>query len=143
MYKNAEQSNCILWVSGDLFLSMAINFLCSVVYNGTSLNVINLQTNLYLNVFLNGVAEMPAFMIPEVLLDKFGKKPSVIGTKWFGGFFCLNGSLMMLHGIWKVVTMPCGILRIVGMARMYNLLFFYMAELFPTMVRNVGHNCVA
>ncbi|KAI6687404.1 hypothetical protein NL676_024232 [Syzygium grande] len=91
-----------------LFLSMAINFLCSVGYNGISLNVINLHPNFYLNVFLNGVAEMPASMMPAVLLDKFGRKPLVIGTEWFSRFFCLIGSLMMLHGIWKVVRMVSG-----------------------------------
>lgn len=52
-----------------LFLAVAINFLCSVVYYGISLNVVNLETNLYLNVLLNAVAEMPAFTITALLLN--------------------------------------------------------------------------
>ncbi|XP_039171037.1 organic cation/carnitine transporter 4 [Eucalyptus grandis] len=126
-----------------LFLAVAINFLCSVVYYGISLNVVNLQTNLYLSVFLNGVAEMPAFTITALLLDKFGRKPLAIGTQWFSGIFCLMGSLVMIHGEWKVARMVCGILGIFGMAGTYNLLFIYMAELFPTVVRNAALGCGA
>ncbi|KAJ7948513.1 Organic cation/carnitine transporter like [Quillaja saponaria] len=124
-----------------LFLAVAINFLCSVVYYGLSLNVVNLETNLYLNVLLNAVAEMPAFTITAVLLDKFGRKPMAIGTIWFSGFFCFAGSLVGNVGTWKVVKMVCGVLGIFGMAGTYNLLFIYTAELFPTVVRNAALGC--
>lgn len=124
-----------------LFLVVAINFLCSVVYYGLSLNVVNLETNLYLNVILNAVAEIPAFTITAVLLDRFGRKPLAIGTLWFSGVFCLLGSLVRGVGIWKVVRMVCGVLGIFGMAGTYNLLFIYAAELFPTVVRNAALGC--
>ncbi|KAJ6853400.1 organic cation/carnitine transporter 4 [Iris pallida] len=39
-----------------LVLTVAINLLCSVVYYGINLNVVNLKTNLYLSVLLNSVA---------------------------------------------------------------------------------------
>ncbi|EXB50915.1 Organic cation/carnitine transporter 4 [Morus notabilis] len=124
-----------------LFLAVAINFLCSVVYYGLSLNVVNLETNLYINVLLNAVAEMPAFTITAILLDKYGRKPLAIGTLWFSGFFCLVGSLVGNDGAWKVVRMVCGVLGIFGMAGTYNLLFIYTAELFPTVVRNAALGC--
>ncbi|KAG2682099.1 hypothetical protein I3760_11G175000 [Carya illinoinensis] len=90
---------------------------------------------------LLSVAEMPAFTITAVLLDKFGRKPLAIGTLWFSGFFCLLGSLMRSVGIWKVLRMVCGILGIFGMAGTYNLLFIYTTELFPTVVRNAALGC--
>lgn len=124
-----------------LFLAVAINFLCSVVYYGLSLNVVNLETNLYLNVLLNAVAEMPAFTITAFLLDIFGRKPLAIGTQWFSGLFCFVGCLMGSVGIWKTLRMCCGILGIFGMAGTYNLLFIYTAELFPTVVRNAALGC--
>ena len=103
--------------------------------------MVNLDTNLYMNVALNAVAEMPAFGITAVLLDKYGRKSLAIGTMWFSGFFCLLGSLMGNVGVWKVVRMVCGILGIFGMAGNYNLLFIYTAELFPTVVRNAALGC--
>lgn len=124
-----------------LFLAVAINFFCSVVYYGLSLNVVNLETNLYLNVFLNSVAEMPAFLITALLLDKFGRKPLSIGTQWFSGGFCIVGGLLKTYGAWKTVRMVCGILGIFGMAGTYNLLFIYTVELFPTVVRNAALGC--
>ncbi|KAL5737839.1 hypothetical protein ACOSP7_030600 [Xanthoceras sorbifolium] len=124
-----------------LILAVVINFLCSVVYYGLSLNVVNLETNLYLNVALNAVAEMPAFLITALLLDRFGRKPLAIGTMWFSGIFCLVGALVRGGGIWKTVRMVCGILGIFGMAGTYNLLFIYTTELFPTVVRNAALGC--
>ncbi|XP_052207786.1 organic cation/carnitine transporter 4-like isoform X2 [Diospyros lotus] len=124
-----------------LFLSVGINFLCSVVYYGLSLNVVNLETNLYLNVFINSVAEMPAFLLTAILLDKIGRKPLAIGTQWFSGFFCIIGGLVGGNGAWKVVRMVCGFLGIFGMAGTYNLLFIYTVELFPTVVRNAALGC--
>ncbi|XP_057766524.1 organic cation/carnitine transporter 4 [Salvia miltiorrhiza] len=124
-----------------LFLAVAINFFCSVVYYGLSLNVVNLGTNLHLNVFLNAVAEMPAFLLTAVLLDKFGRKPLSIGTQWFSGAFCLVGGMMKGYGAWKTIRMVCGILGIFGMAGTYNLLFIYTVELFPTVVRNAALGC--
>ncbi|XVE50473.1 hypothetical protein DITRI_Ditri01bG0164900 [Diplodiscus trichospermus] len=124
-----------------LFLAVGINFACSVVYYGLSLNVVNLETNLYLNVLLNAVAEMPAFTITALLLDKFGRKPLAIGTQWFSAIFCFTGSLIGNVGIWKVTRMFCGVMGIFGMAGTYNLLFIYTAELFPTVVRNAALGC--
>ncbi|GAB2284618.1 Organic cation/carnitine transporter 4 [Dionaea muscipula] len=121
-----------------LFLAVGINFTCSLVYYGLSLNVVNLETNLYVNVLLNAVAEMPAFTLTAMLLDRFGRKPLGIGTMWFSGFFCLCGSLITM---WKAVRMICGVLGIFGMAGTYNLLFIYTTELFPTAVRNASLGC--
>lgn len=121
-----------------LILAVAINFMCAVVYYGLSLNVVNLDTNIYMNVAVNAVAEMPAFLITAVLLDVCGRKPLAIGTLWFSGVFCWAGSLMKGVGIWKVIRMGCGVLGIFGMAGTYNLLYIYTAELFPTVVRNAA-----
>ncbi|KAI4388165.1 hypothetical protein MLD38_000520 [Melastoma candidum] len=124
-----------------LLLAVSINFLCSVVYYGISLNVTNLKTNLYLSVFLNAMAEVPAFLITALLLDKFGRKPLAVWTQWFSGLFCLMGCLVTVTEAWKGLRMACGVLGIFGMAGTYNLLFIYTTELFPTVVRNVALGC--
>lgn len=124
-----------------LFLAVLINFFCSVVYYGLTLNAVNLGTNLYLNVFLNSVAEMPAYLLTALFLDKFGRKPLAIGTQFFSGIFCIIGSLLTGYKSLKVVRVVCGILGIFGMAGTYNLLFIYTIELFPTVVRNAALGC--
>uniref|UniRef100_A0A1J3D792 Organic cation/carnitine transporter 4 n=1 Tax=Noccaea caerulescens TaxID=107243 RepID=A0A1J3D792_NOCCA len=124
-----------------LLLTVAISFTVAIVYYGLSLNVVNLKTNLYLNVLLNAVAELPAFGITAVLLDKYGRKPLTIGTQWFSCVFCVIGFVVGGVGPWKTVRMVSGVLGIFGMAGTYNLLFIYIAELFPTVVRNVALGC--
>ncbi|XLT13121.1 hypothetical protein HN51_058811, partial [Arachis hypogaea] len=66
-----------------LILMVSINFFCAVVYYGLRMNVVNLDTNLYMNVGLNAVAEMPAYGLMAVLLEKLRRKPLAIGTMCF------------------------------------------------------------
>ncbi|XP_057539582.1 organic cation/carnitine transporter 4 isoform X1 [Amaranthus tricolor] len=124
-----------------LYLAVVINFCCAIVYYGLSLNVVNLDTNLYLNVLLNAVAEMPAYTLTAIMLNKFGRKPLTIGTMWFSGVFCLLATMMKSYGTWKILRMICGVLGIFGMSGTYNLLFIYTVELFPTVVRNAALGC--
>ncbi|RYQ83946.1 hypothetical protein Ahy_B10g102822 [Arachis hypogaea] len=89
-----------------LILMVSINFFCAVVYYGLRMNVVNLDTNLYMNVGLNAVAEMPAYGLMAVLLEKLRRKPLAIGTMCFSGvgifghlsdiFLGRKGSLMVV-----------------------------------------------
>ena len=84
-----------------LVLSVLINLLTSVVYYGLSLNVVNLKTNLYVTVVVNSLAEMPAYLLTALLLDRFGRKPLAIGTMLLSGIFCTAGSLIPGAGIMR------------------------------------------
>ncbi|KAH0451363.1 hypothetical protein IEQ34_018662 [Dendrobium chrysotoxum] len=126
-----------------LILMVGINFLCAIVYYGLTLNVVNLKTNLYLNVTLNSISEMPAFIITAVLLDRLGRKPLGVGTMMLSGVSCSIGFFISGTGVlMKTIRMICGVIGIFGMAAMYNLLFIYTTELFPTVVRNAALGCV-
>ncbi|XP_049414890.1 organic cation/carnitine transporter 4-like [Solanum stenotomum] len=125
-----------------LFVAVATNFFCSIVYYGLSLNAVNLGTNLYLNVALNSVSEMPAYLLTSLVLDRIGRKPLAIGTMWFSAIFCLVGSLLKsTDETWKIVRMVCGLLGIFGISGTFNLLLVYGMELFPTVVRNAALGC--
>ncbi|XP_034585445.1 organic cation/carnitine transporter 4-like [Setaria viridis] len=87
-----------------IVLSVLINLLASVVYYGLSLNVVNLKTNLYVSVVVNSLAEMPAYLLTALLLDRFGRKPLAIGTMLLSGIFCTAGSLIAGAGILRVVA---------------------------------------
>ncbi|CAN1171196.1 Organic cation/carnitine transporter 4 [Linum perenne] len=127
-----------------LILSMTVAFLSATVYYGLSLNVVNLDTNLYVNVAVNALAEMPSFTLTAALLDRVGRKPLAMGTQLFTGFFCLIGGGIVASsagGAWAVVKTACGVLGVFGTAGTYNLMYIYAAELFPTVVRNAGLGC--
>uniref|UniRef100_M1BP11 Organic cation transporter n=2 Tax=Solanum tuberosum TaxID=4113 RepID=M1BP11_SOLTU len=121
------------------FLAVSTDFFCSIVYYGLSLNAVNLGTNLYLNVALNAISEMPAYLLTSLVLNRFGRKGLYIGTTWFSGVFCLIGSLLNNADVtWRVIRMVCGLLGIFGIAGTFNLSLVYFMELFPTEVRNVA-----
>ncbi|KAL6650677.1 hypothetical protein ACP70R_009602 [Stipagrostis hirtigluma subsp. patula] len=124
-----------------LVLSVLVNLLCSVVYYGLSFNVVNLKTNLNVSVLFNSVAEMPAFLLTALLIDRFGRKPLGIGAMLLSGVACTAGSLITGVGVMRLMRMACGAVGIFGVAATYNLLFVYTTELFPTVVRNVALGC--
>jgi OCT family organic cation transporter-like MFS transporter 4/5 len=72
---------------------------CGVGYYGLSLNVVNLSTNLYLSVFLNGIAEMPAFALTALMLEKFGRRAMLVSMMLLSGVSSVLGGLMsgLLH----------------------------------------------
>ncbi|KAK1307829.1 Organic cation/carnitine transporter 4 [Acorus calamus] len=122
-----------------LLLAVLINFLTSVVYYGLTLNVVNLgKSHLRLNVALNAVAKLPGYAAAALLLDRCGRCPVSAGTMWLGGVACTVGSLVTIVG----TRMACGVVGIFAMATTYHLLMVYVAELFPTAVRNVSLRCV-
>ncbi|KAF7003936.1 hypothetical protein CFC21_019207 [Triticum aestivum] len=126
-----------------LMLLVIITFLCSVVYFGLTLNVVNLKINLYISVVVNSLAEMPAYLVTAVLLQHFGRKPLTIGSMLLSGVFCTTASLIPDVGAMRVARMACGVVGIFGMAGTYNLLLVYASELFPTVVRTVALGCKA
>ncbi|KAM0932765.1 putative major facilitator, sugar transporter, major facilitator superfamily [Dioscorea sansibarensis] len=124
-------------------LVVFISLLSSTAYYGLSLNVMNLKTNLYLGVMLNGVAEIPASIFTSIALKWFGRRPFTIGIMLFGGVVCGVGSLLGDVGVVRMVKMMCGVMGIFAMTSTYNLLYVYSLELFPTVVRNAAVGCVS
>ncbi|KAF3777532.1 Organic cation/carnitine transporter 4 [Nymphaea thermarum] len=125
-----------------LFLMVIINFSCAVVYYGLNLNVVNLRTNIYLNVFLNSVVEMPAYTITALLLATVGRRYLTMMTMCFSGLSCFAGCLALSKGYYYMLArMISGVMGIFGVAATFNLLFIYTAELFPTVVRNAALGC--
>ncbi|KAJ7537381.1 hypothetical protein O6H91_11G003600 [Diphasiastrum complanatum] len=70
-------------------------FSCAVVYYGISLNVVNIGVSLYLSVFLNAIAEMPAFAITAFLLGKLGRKVMLAGSMLLSGGCCLIATFLI------------------------------------------------
>ncbi|XP_078436896.1 organic cation/carnitine transporter 4-like [Wolffia australiana] len=122
-----------------LALVVFIAFFCAIIYYGLSLNVVNLKTSVYLSVFVNAVAEMPAYLITATLLEWLGRRPLSVGTMWVSGFFCLVGGIAAVE--MKKLRLVCGVIGIFSVSATYNLIYIYTAELFPTTVRNAALGC--
>jgi OCT family organic cation transporter-like MFS transporter 4/5 len=122
-----------------LLFCALINLLCAVVYYGLYLNVGNLKTNLYVTVAVNALAEMPAFLLTAIFVDRVGRKPLAIAMLLLSGISCAAAGSLISGA--SMVKMGCSVVGIFGMAAMFNLLFIYTSELFPTVVRNAALGC--
>ncbi|OAE21923.1 hypothetical protein AXG93_242s1040 [Marchantia polymorpha subsp. ruderalis] len=80
-----------------MLLMVCIWFFIGVAYFGISLNVVNLDFNVYLGVFLNGLIEIPAFALTALMLNKLGKRFMLIFALCISGVCCLLGSLLFVN----------------------------------------------
>nr|XP_019590615.1 PREDICTED: solute carrier family 22 member 16 isoform X2 [Rhinolophus sinicus]XP_019590616.1 PREDICTED: solute carrier family 22 member 16 isoform X2 [Rhinolophus sinicus]XP_019590617.1 PREDICTED: solute carrier family 22 member 16 isoform X2 [Rhinolophus sinicus] len=98
-----------------------------------SLNSVNLGGNEYLNLFLMGAVEIPAYIFICVGMDVLGRRNVLMFSLISGALFC--GVIMVIpkgYYIWSVVATMAGKFAI-GSA--FGLIYLYTAELYPTMIR--------
>nr|KAF6463120.1 solute carrier family 22 member 16 [Molossus molossus] len=98
-----------------------------------SLNSVNLGGNEYLNLFLMGAVEIPAYVFVCLGMDIVGRRNILIISLISSAVFC--GVIMVIpkdYYVWSVVTTMAGKFAI-GSA--FGLIYLYTAELYPTMIR--------
>lgn len=114
-------------------------FVNSHVYYGLSLNVKNLGGNMYFNFVLAGLVEIPSYLLTVVLLNWSGRRKSL--------FYFMMGAAsscwvcMKLQQQENVNTGAQSVAAMFGkfcISASFAVLYVYAAELFPTVIRNVG-----
>ncbi|CAH1796652.1 unnamed protein product [Owenia fusiformis] len=113
----------------------------SLVYYGLSLSTSALAGNMYLNFFISGAVEVPAYILCIILLQTFGRRwPLCI-------FLCTCGVALIACAFTpdKVNGYDLGWLLILltmigkfGITGSFGTVFLYAPELYPTNIRNSG-----
>ncbi|XP_042316019.1 solute carrier family 22 member 15-like [Sceloporus undulatus] len=120
---------------------MYIWYVCSLVYYGLTLNAGELGGNLYLNVALSGLVEVPAFPLCMFFIEKSwsGRRKSTVMFLIFSGLACIftmclpeNASGLFFS---PSLLALCGKLTV---SAAFNIIYIYTSELYPTVVRNAG-----
>ncbi|XP_018419284.1 PREDICTED: solute carrier family 22 member 5-like [Nanorana parkeri] len=118
------------------FLSILLWMIISVGYFGLSLNTPNLHGDPYLNCFLSAIIEVPAYVMAWVLLRRFSRRYSTSSTLFLGGVVLLFIQLVPQElGILSIVLVMLGKF---GITSAFSMVYVYTAELYPTVVRNMG-----
>ncbi|XP_063595666.1 organic cation transporter protein-like [Penaeus indicus] len=117
----------------NIFFNWFVN---SGVYYGLSLNTGNLGGNDYLNFMISGAVELPAHALTILLLDRVGRRIPLCAFLLLGGVSLLSTMFIPAGTTWLLIcTSMFGKFCITAS---YAIIYVLTAEIFPTVVRNVG-----
>ncbi|XP_039339818.1 solute carrier family 22 member 5-like isoform X1 [Mauremys reevesii] len=117
-------------------MSVIIWMTISVGYFGLSLDTPNLHGDAYVNCFLSAVIEVPAYIIAWVLLRNLPRRYSMAAALFLGGCVLLFVQLVPPH--LHILSIILVMLGKFGITSSFSIVYVYTAELYPTVVRNMG-----
>ncbi|XP_021068595.1 solute carrier family 22 member 5 isoform X1 [Mus pahari] len=117
-------------------MSIILWLTISVGYFGLSLDTPNLNGNIYVNCFLLAAVEVPAYVLAWLLLQYLPRRYSISAALFLGGSVLLFMQLVPsdLHYLSTTLVMVGKF----GITSAYSMVYVYTAELYPTVVRNMG-----
>ncbi|XP_013174146.1 PREDICTED: organic cation transporter protein-like [Papilio xuthus] len=106
---------------------------CTFVYYGLSINSVSLAGNKYLNFMLVAFVEIPANFACLLVLDRFGRKRTLITTYVLSACLCISLSLLPKDQKWLPLVIYLSGKFSITVA--YSSVYIYVSEVFPTNVR--------
>lgn len=124
-------------------LSWYIWFVCGMVYYGVYLSTPNVGGNLYMNFFLTSFIEV--FCLPVIVWssNRFGRKKIIIGSLVLAALSSVGAVLLTTDDDSNLGMLIGRIIFSMVFAKVFititfDLVYVYSAELFPTVIRNIG-----
>ncbi|XP_068622574.1 organic cation transporter protein-like [Battus philenor] len=106
---------------------------CTFVYYGLSINSVSLAGNKYVNFMLVAFVEIPANFVCLFVLDKFGRKRTLIITYVLSACLCISLSLLPKDQKW--LSLMFYLSGKFSITVSYSSVYIYVSEVFPTSVR--------
>lgn len=120
-----------------LSLNVWFNWLVNaMVYYGLALGTDNLGGDPYINFMIAGAVEIPAYIMCVLCLNRVGRKKPLTITMIFGGVSCIASAFVPSDLVALKVTLA--MLGKFGITASYAIIYLMAAEVFPTVVRNIG-----
>ncbi|ESN92518.1 hypothetical protein HELRODRAFT_194223 [Helobdella robusta] len=134
--KRAARMNEVVLPEIDLHVKH--RFFVTLIYYGLSWSTAELSGNRYLNAFLNGAVEVPAYTTSYFIVNKYGRKKPCIafyvitGLAMFSLTFLTNTENQAIFILSTMINM----LGKFGITGAFGIIFLYPAEIFPTNLRS-------
>lgn len=111
------------------------------VYYGITLNTKDLAGNRYLNFFLTGLVEIPAYTISFFVIKTWGRRLPLLGFHILAGVPLIITAFISEAaggtGLFVLKTV-CVMIGKFGITASFGIVFLYSPELFPTTLRSQG-----
>ncbi|XP_068085491.1 organic cation transporter protein isoform X2 [Anabrus simplex] len=117
----------------NIFFNWFVN---SGTYYGLSWNTSNLGGNDYLNFFISGAVEIPAYTFLLLTLNRWGRKTILCSCMVLGGVALLLTTVIPPDMNWLLITLA--MIGKLAITSSYGTIYVFSAEQFPTVIRNVG-----
>ncbi|XP_023218037.1 organic cation transporter protein-like [Centruroides sculpturatus] len=111
-------------------------FVNSFIYFGLSLNTNDLGGNPFINFFIAGAIEFPAYVVSIFVIRIFGRRIPQMATMVIGGMACVLTIPIGDDLLWLKIS-----LAMIGkfcITASFGIVYVFSAEIYPTVVRNVG-----
>ncbi|XP_060219703.1 organic cation/carnitine transporter 2-like [Meriones unguiculatus] len=117
-------------------MSIMLWMTISVGYFGLSLDTPNLHGNIYVNSFFLAAVEVPAYVVAWILLQHVPRRYSMSASLFLGGSVLLF--IQLVPSDLRYLSTVLVIVGKFGITSAYSMVYVYTAELYPTVVRNMG-----
>lgn len=109
---------------------------CGLCFFGVSQFIGQLAGNIFLNVVLSAVVQIPSTLFACWSTKAWGRKATLICANLISGISMILIGIVPAHPTWiKPALSTAGMF---GLALAFPTVYIYSGELFPTMLRNVG-----
>ncbi|XP_038075653.1 organic cation transporter protein-like [Patiria miniata] len=122
---NLRKKTLILWVDW---------FVANMVYYGLSLSTSALGVDDYLAAFVSGAIEIPSYLFCWYMMDRFGRRITLVAFYIFGGVFCLTTIFIPLGAARAAVAM----FGKFAITAAFGHIYIYSLEIYPTIIRSIG-----
>lgn len=108
---------------------------CALVYYGLSLNAVSLAGNKFLNFMLICTAEIPGFVVTNLLSGRIGRKWTLSLSLFVCGLSCIATPFIPTDS-GSIVELSLFFVGKAAITVSFTVLYVFTSEMFPTSVRN-------
>ncbi|XP_067000200.2 organic cation transporter protein [Anabrus simplex] len=109
---------------------------CGLCFFGLAQYIGHVGGDIFINVAVSGVIEIPGALLCIYWMDRFGRRPTLLSGQLLAAAACLLLIAVPSDLTWPTVTLAA--VGILGMSTSFPTIYLFSGELFPTVVRNVG-----
>ncbi|XP_065257488.1 solute carrier family 22 member 16 [Emys orbicularis] len=111
-------------------------FTGSLGYYVFSLSSVNLGGNEYLNLFLIGAVELPAYVVACIGMDKLGRRNTLTPFLISSAVIC--ALIMLIPQDFSILSVLANMAGKFAIGVAFGLIYLYTAELYPTVIRSLA-----